>query len=137
MSNPEKKAPWDLGWDAVMSVANDGPVGEDEQEVVSAALSALSSGYDLTDHESRVDLILFLVNDIAHTLTLPHPTDEDEDPLDTPEKYAAFDRRRGALAAILADAFVKWEASDNSSCAECGESLALDAEPAKEPSKAN
>jgi hypothetical protein len=134
MSNPEEKDPWDLGWDLVLAQENP----EDEQDLVAGALAGITSSYDLDDHDSRVDLALFFINSMAHNLTLPQPSDDDPDPLDTPEKEAAAGARMKSLAEHLATAFAQWDSHDRGDqCASCGESLQLDAEPVAKSGKAN
>ncbi len=130
----QPKDTWDLGWDLIAAQ----PDQETENDAMSGALSAYASGYDLDDESSRAELALFFVNSMAYGLTFPSPTDEDPDPLDSPEKEAAFEKKMNSLAEHLADAYASWEAHNQGArCEDCGEEFEAEPEFKSDPSKAN
>ncbi len=124
MTDSPKKEPWDLGYDAVADQSD----GEAAEDAVSGAITAFSAGFDTSDRKSRIELMLFFINTTARELLMPQPSDAD------PEKEAAFGKRMHSLAEHLAASYAAWDAHEShGSCAECGESLQLDAEPKAKP----
>lgn len=104
----DTKEPWEVGWDLL----DDQPDGEAASEVLDGVISSYAAGYDTEIPEQRAQVVMDVINATARAITLPQPTDENDEPLDEPGAEEAYEKRRLSLTEHLANAYLQWEALD-------------------------
>lgn len=134
MSDDSAKDAFDAGYDAVADQPDDDAAGD----AFAGAMAAWTNGFDTSDPDARVALMLSFVNGFAYNLTLPQPSDDHPEEL-TDEEKAAFGKRMNSLAQSLAMAYAEWDVKEfgPDRCVGCGESLQFDEKPSKGSTKVN